>query len=546
MKRTMLFLLVVVMLFGIVGCQSTTGEVEDSSAVSNEETKPETSEEEVVAETSEEEPVAETSEEEVVPEAPERIRREQLVVAIGQEPPTMDAYAASNEVVFLSTRTIFESLIKNVDGEFIPWLASSYEIVDDTTIRFELRDDVMFHDGTMMTAEDVLFSMSLGQASNFTNTLFGPLDIEASQAIDDHTVEFKLQYSFAPIMEAFASYRGAILSKEAYESMGPEAFGRAPVGTGPMKFSQWIAGDRIELVLFEDYWGEVPAYDKLVFRVILESSSRAIELETGGVDIAFDLSTTDWDRIEADPNLQLLKGNSLTMVYLCFNNENPLYGNPLIRQAIAYAINVEAVAKTAYQGRAEAADSFIAKSIPGYKPGGPWEYNPEKSKELLEEAGYGDGLEVEFVTFQQQYYNAAIEIIQSMLSEVGITATIEMVDVATFTAMNNAGELPMTVMANSATIVDPASALIAWPLSRTISLRHNDQHIQDLLDAGIQTYAMEDRIPIYQELLDYLWENIYLLPLSYPERGYAAQSDITNFPFVSTGIPDFAEIEFVQ
>jgi len=244
--------------------------------------------------------------------------------------------------------------------------------------------------------------------------------------------------------------------------------------------------------------------------------------------------------------LQLLKGNSLTMTYLCFNNENPLYGNELIRKAIAYAVDVDAVAQTAWQGRAEAADSFMAKSIPGYKSLGPWEYNPEKSKELLAEAGYEDGLEVEFVTFQKPVYNAAIEIIQSMLGEVGITATIDMVDVATFTAMNNAGELPMTVMSNSATILDPASALVAWPLSRTISLRHNDQNVQDLLDAGVQTYAMEDRVPIYEELQDYLWENLYLLPLGYPERGYAASASLVNFPFVSTGIPDFAEIGFAE
>ena len=150
------------------------------------------------------------------------------------------------------------------------------------------------------------------------------------------------------------------------------------------------------------------------------------------------------------------------------------------------------------------------------------------------------------MTFQQQYYNACIEVIQSMLQEVGITCTIEMVDLATFTSMNNNGELPMTVMANSAAIPDPASALVAWPLARTISLRHNDQHIQDLLDQGERAYAMEDRIKIYGELQDYLWEKLYLLPLAYPITGYGARSNIENFDFVPTGIPDFAAITFAE
>lgn len=503
MKRILPLLLALIMLFGIVG-----GQAEQS--------------------------------------AEESVRKDTLVVAIQAEPQTLDIYAASHDTTSISSETIFESLLKNVDGELVPWLATGYEIVDDLTIRFTLRDDVYFHDGNKMTAEDVVFSLCYGAQSNFTSTLFGAIDVENSTAIDDYTAEIKLQYAFAPIMEAIACYRGAIISKAAFESMGADAFGRAPVGTGPMKFKQWISGDRIELEGFDEYWGDKPAFDNMTLRIILEASSRAIELETGGVDIAFQLSPTDWSRLSEDEDTKMLTGNSTGMTYLCFNNSNELYGNILVRKAIAYAIDVEAVATVAYQGQADAADSFIARSIPGYKKVGPWEYNPEKSRELLAEAGYADGLEVEFVTFQQQYYNACIEIIQSMLGEVGITCTIDMVDLATFTTMNNNGELPMTVMANSATIMDPSSALIAWPLARTISLRHNDQRVQDLLDQGVQTYAMEDRIPIYEELQDYLWEQLYLLPLAYPITGYGARANIANFDFVPTGIPDFADIVFTS
>ena len=159
--------------------------------------------------------------------------------------------------------------------------------MDETTIVFHLRDDVYFHDGNRMTAEDVIFSLCYGAQSNFTSTLFGAIDPENTKALDDYTVELKLLYAYAPIMDAIACYRGAIISKAAFESMGADEFGRAPVGTGPMKFSQWVAGDRIELVGFDEYWGEKPAFDNMTIRFILEDSSRAIELETGGVDIAF-------------------------------------------------------------------------------------------------------------------------------------------------------------------------------------------------------------------------------------------------------------------
>lgn len=522
MKRIIIFLLAAIMLVGLVACNDTPG---------TEQTPP---------------PVVNTNDPGTPGETqpPEAIRKDVLTVAISAEPQTLDIFAASHDTTSLTSETIFESLLKNVDGELIPWLATSYEIVDDTTIVFHLRDDVYFHDGNKMTADDVCFSLSYGAKSNFTNTLFGAIDTENTKALDENTVEVKLLYAYAPILEAIACYRGAIISKAAFETMGSDAFGRAPVGTGPMKFKQWVEGDRIELEIFDQYWGEKPAFDAMNVRIILEASSRAIELETGGVDIAFQLSPTDWERLEGNPNTQMLTGNSTGMTYLCFNNSMEPYNNILVRKAIAYAINVEAVAKTAYQNRADAADGFIARSIPGFKSGGPWEYNPEKSRELLKQAGYENGFEVKFVTFQQQYYNACIEIIQNMLQQVGITCAIDMVDLATFTTMNNAGEIPMTVMANSATIMDPASALVAWPLARTISLRHNDQHIEDLLNAGVRTYKMADRIAIYEELQDYLWEQLYLLPLAYPINGYGARANITNFDFVPTGIPDFAQIQF--
>ena len=118
-------------------------------------------------------------------------------------------------------------------------------------------------------------------------------------------------YPYAPLFEAIASHRGAILSKTAYETMGADAFGRAPVGTGPMMFKEWVSGDRIELTGFEQYWGEKPAFDNMTIRFILEASSRTVELETGGVDIAFQLSPVDWSRLEENPDTKMLTGKDV-------------------------------------------------------------------------------------------------------------------------------------------------------------------------------------------------------------------------------------------
>lgn len=142
------------------------------------------------------------------------------MVALQAEPQTIDPYAASHDTTFISSEAVFESLLKSVDGELVPWLATGYEQVDDLTIKFTLRDDVYFHDGNKMTADDVVFSLCYGATSNFTSTLFGAIDTENTKALDEQTVELKLKYPYAPLFEAIACHRGAILSKTAYETMG--------------------------------------------------------------------------------------------------------------------------------------------------------------------------------------------------------------------------------------------------------------------------------------------------------------------------------------
>ena len=111
------------------------------------------------------------------------IRKDTLVVALQAEPATLDVYAASHDTTSIGSETVFESLLKYEDGEYKPWLATGYEIVDDTTLIFHLRDDVYFHDGNKMTADDVIFSLCYGAQSNFTSTLFGAIDPENTRAI---------------------------------------------------------------------------------------------------------------------------------------------------------------------------------------------------------------------------------------------------------------------------------------------------------------------------------------------------------------------------
>ncbi len=468
-----------------------------------------------------------------------------LKFALDAEPASLDHYMHTKQQGFTVGTLIFETLIKkDTNGEYIPWLAKEWEFVDDTTIIFKLRDDVTFHDGSKFTAEDAAYSLALGAISSFSKTIFSSIDSENTKAIDEFTLELKLLNPYAPIMEALASFRGAMLSKNARETMGEEAYGRAPIATGPMKFTEWVSGDRIEMEAYEGYWGEKLAFSKATARIIVESSARSIELETGGVDIAMELAFSDWERIEENPDTVLISGESQSSTFILLNNSMEPFNDIRVRQALAYALDLESLVDIVFQGQATIADSYYIPSILGHKTVGPMEYNPEKAKELLAEAGYADGLTIDYYTYENPIHSPVGEVVQSMWAQVGVTVEIKTVDLATMTDMNNNGLVSVAHMSPTVAIADPDAALMIWPTWRTISIKHNDQHVQDLLDAGRSTYDDANRAEIYGELQDYLFSKTYNIPIAFPKAAFGTRGNIGGLAFAPSFVPDLTQIKF--
>ncbi len=489
-------------------------------------------------------PAGESEQSEQKGETAQTVTKDNLVVAVSSEPGSLAPYSHNNQQAFIPATLVYESLIvKDDNGEYQPCLATEWSFTDDVTLEVTLREGVKFHDGTDFTAEDVVYSLGLMQASSFTSNLFGCIDTENTVADGDYKVIIKLQYPFAALLEALASYRGVMISKDSYESLGEEGYGHAAIGTGPLMLDEWVSGDRLEFVQFDDYWGEPTAFHSATVRFITEAASRTIELETGGVDLAFDLQTTDWDRIANGSDTQLISGDSQKTTFLMINCSKAPYDNELVRKALAYATDVDSLVNVVYQGAASVADCWMAPSIIGYKSEEQIPYDVEKAKELLAEAGVTD-LTVKFGSYENATNLAVAEVLESMWGAAGIKLELAVTDLATYTADNNAGELEVSYMNTAATIPDPTAALLVWPLSRTISLRHNDQTIQDYLDKGSQEYDSEARVAIYNELMDYFNEKYYTIPIAFEKGAFGASKSITNLPYYPSNVPDLTRIQF--
>lgn len=472
-----------------------------------------------------------------------------LVVALDGEPQQLDPYAHSNQNGFVVSRLVFESLMKtDDDGNIIPWLATEWEMADDTTLNLTLRDDVYFQDGSKMTSEDVAYSLTLAAKSSFTSNLFGSIDTDAFEIPDETHLVVKLKFPNAALLQAMASYRCAIVSKHYYETATDEQKSRKPMGTGPMQFKQWVTGDRIELEAFDKYWGVPLPYKEFTARVIIEGSSRAIELETGGVDIAFNLPNTEWDRIAGNPKTRLISGNTQGISFVTFNNSIAPYDNEDVRRALAHALNKEALVQVGWGGKADVADSFYSPTVFGHKSVSLPEYDPEKAKEYLANAGYDAShpLHLVYTTYDSTLNRNFSEAVQAMWTAVGVECEINFVDLAMYTTMNNSGEIQVSLMTNTAVINDPTAALLAWPTSRTISIRHNDPKVDEYLEAGRSTYDTSKRAEIYGELQDYLASKLYTFPIAFPQNAYGSTSQIGNLPFYPNVVPDLTRITFVN
>ena len=193
--------------------------------------------------------------------------KDNVTVVLKGEPSNIDPHG-NTELVAMETQVqIFETLVKkDENGEIVPCLAERWEQIDDCTTRFYLRDDVTFHNGEKLTADDVVYTIQRATEMPSSAAIFSAFDGENTKAVDDLTVDVVTKEPFAAVLNYLASTRGGIVCKKAVEEMGDDAFGRAPVGTGPFMFDNWVTGTSITLKRNDNYWGDKPAYSTLTLK----------------------------------------------------------------------------------------------------------------------------------------------------------------------------------------------------------------------------------------------------------------------------------------
>ena len=372
--------------------------------------------------------------------------KDTLVVADMYAPKTVDPHAAGDSASVNVLNEITETLVEyNSEGEIVPLLAKKWERLDDLTYKFYLRKGVYFHNGEEMTAEDVVFSFkrALSPAGARVQYIMKAVDPEGFEIIDDYTVIIRTKESFSPFISYLPYIGASIINKEYYESEDQKV-SMHPVGTGPYKFVEWKHGDKVELERFEDYWGKKPYFENMVIKAMTEANSRAIALETGGVDIAYNITSNHVDRIRENPDVELKRRLSTVFTYLGFNCGKPPLDNMKLRKAIDYAIDEKSIVASVFRG--------VGVYTPGpvtpeqnYFLEGECKYNPEKAKELLKEIEMDSGLKLSLLVNDRDERIDIAQIVQAQLREVGIEVEINVMEWGAFLDATTSGKQEMFI-----------------------------------------------------------------------------------------------------
>lgn len=435
-----------------------------------------------------------------------------LIVAQGADPVTLDPHGQNDQPSARVRVQIYETLVNHdTDLNIVPGLATSWESISPTVLEFKLREGVKFHNGDPFTAKDVKYSLErIPQIGTVTFLVEAITNVEV---VDDYTVRIETAYPFAPILAHLAHPSTAIVNQRSVEEAGDSYGATVAIGTGPFIFKEWVSGSHVTLVRNEEYWGEPAKVAELMIRGIPENTVRAIELETGGVDIAYNLDPMDELRLTGHPGIVLDKYEELSTTYVGFNVQKAPLDNVLVRQAINHALDIEAVVDFIYTGLASKLNGPIPPNVWGYNPNlKGYDYNPERAKELLAEAGYADGIELSLWTNDNPLRMQIAEIFQANLAEVGINVNVQILPWATYLEDTALGKHDMFVLGWGTVTADADYGMYALfhsknhgdPGNRTF---YTNPRVDELLDAGRREIDPEKRMAIYHEVQELIVED---------------------------------------
>jgi len=476
-----------------------------------------------------------------------------IVLIVGQiaEPKSLDPHAVTAVNDFRILVNVYDGLVRYQDGtlQVEPSLATDWTISDEgKTYTFNLREGVTFHDGTPFNAEAVKFNFDrmLKEDHPFHDTGPFPLAfffsaVQEVNALDETTVEFKLKEPYAPFLSNLAYPTGLIVSPAAVKEHGQD-FGRHPVGTGAYKFVEWEANSRVVVDRNPDYWDGAAPLEAVIYRPITDANTRIAEMLSGGLDVMVEVPPDSLQQFRDDAAFKVYEQAGPHLWFLILNAKEGPFAKKEIRQAANYAINKEALVDNILQGTAEVAAGPTPPAFAWAHNDTlePYPYDPEKAKELLEEAGYDGSPLTFYVTEGGSGMLDPVAMgtaIQADLEAVGMDVSIETYEWNTFLGKVNPGLEGKADMAEMAWMTNDPDTLPFLTL-RTGAMPdeggfnsgyYSNPEVDELLEKARSSTDQAERAELYKQMQEIVKEDAPWVFVANWKQNAVTRASVENF-----------------
>lgn len=428
-----------------------------------------------------------------------------VTVASSAEPVLLDPHMATERYTSIFLTNIFDSLLSRGDDlQIQPNLATSWEQLEPDVWQFELREGVTFHNGEPFNAEAVKFTidrfidpeLNAPQATHVQT-------VTGAEVVDEYTVNIHTDGPDAILLARMTELFGVILPPQYIAEVGDEGFAEHPIGTGPWKFVEWAKNERIVLDSFEDYWQGAPEVDRLVLRPVPEAASRIASLVAGEVDFIDTVPYALIPQIEGYDHLDVLPVGTARVFFIVLDVTQPPFDDVRVRQALNYALDVESIITGVANGQGRQVATFVVPGSTGYDESiEPYPYDPERARELLAEAGYPDGIDVDFDSFTGSVADHSVlaEAIAGQISDAGFDTNLSVHDFNVFAPMRaSLDTAPMYVYSYGNWALDVAA--IAESLVQGHSgYYYSSDEVTSLIDQANQTMDPAERAELLGEV----------------------------------------------
>ncbi|WP_210496023.1 ABC transporter substrate-binding protein [Microvirga antarctica] len=460
---------------------------------------------------------------------PAHASKDRFVIDLVNEPSSLDPQVQWNPDSYYVYRNIFDNLLtRDEKGEIAPQVAKSWKYLSDTQISFDLRDDIVFHDGRKMTADDVVFSIQRITDPKFGSPQLGQFDqIVKAEATSPTTVVLTTKSAYPALLAQLVKL--SIVPKHVVDAVGKDAFNVNPVGSGPYQFDGWQRGVQVTLKRNDAYWGTKGPFPVAVFRAVPDSATRLANLQAGASDLGVTLDSDQAGQLKNAAKAKALTGLTERVAYLRLNTLKPPFDNVKVRQAAAHAIDKEGIVDGILGGYDKAVPEMATPAIFGWSDAikAP-AFDLDKAKALVAEMGPAGKAEIELATapvFDQR----VVQAVQQMLTDAGLNVKINMSDMASYLKRAQAGPDATSLLSYgrwSCACQDSDGVLFPLLHNSSAWSAYRNPKVDGLLEEARQTLDAKKRQDLYRQVHEIVAEEVPLIPLYQSAAIYGATKNL--------------------